>query len=187
MQKPWTQLQDALLAERINQGDSEAFAEAYDRYAPRLHRHLLLRTSDKETAEDLLSKVFLRAWEYVREGKTLRYLQSFLYTVTNNILTDHYRRSAHAPLAVEDVTAYDRPGPDETIPAIDAGYDRAVLEAALGKIRTEFRDVLVMRYIDDLSIGEIARIMQITPNTVYVRNHRALKALREHLDPKYAP
>lgn len=187
MQKPWTSFQDALLAERINRGDADAFAEAYDRYAPRLYRHLLLRTSQKETAEDLLSKVFLRAWEYVRSGKTIQYLQSFLYTVTNNILTDHYRRNAHAPVAVEDITQFDQPIPDKTIPMVDADYDRAALETAIAKLKPEFRDVLVMRYIDDLTITEVSQILEASPNAVYVRTHRALRALREHLDPKYAP
>jgi RNA polymerase sigma-70 factor (ECF subfamily) len=185
MQNPLRQLQDAVLAERINQGDADAFSEAYDRYAQRLYRHLLLRTSQKEIAEDLLSKVFLNAWEYVRGGKTLRYLQSFLYTVTNNVLTDHYRRNATAPIPVEDVTLYDRPDPSETEPMIDATFDRAVVHGALGKLKPIFRDVLVLKYVDELDIPEMAEVLETSPNAIYVRLHRALKALHEVLKHDY--
>ena len=185
MQKPWTQIQDALLAEHINRGDVDAFSEAYDRYAPRLYRHLLLRTSQKEIAEDLLSKLFLQVWEYVRSGKTLRYLQSFLYTVANNVLTDHYRRSAKAPIPVEDITLYDRPGEDETVPMIDATFDRETMKGALSKLKPEFRDVLVMRYVDDMDIPQMAKLLDATPNAIYVRVHRALKSLRVVMDKDY--
>jgi len=187
MEKPWSKLHDALLAERVNRGDVEAFAEAYDRFAPRLFRHLLLRTNQKETAEDLLSQTFLRAWEYVRAGNALTYLQSFLYTVANNALTDHYRRDAHSPIPVEDITIFDRPDSDRTLPTIDASFDRAVIEAALAKLPNEYRDVLVMRFIDELEIKEIAQMTGGTPNAIYVRTHRALRALREHIDPRHAP
>jgi RNA polymerase sigma-70 factor (ECF subfamily) len=183
VQKPWDKIQEVLLTERINRGDVDAFTEAYDRYAPKLYRHLALRTSQKEIAEDLLSKLFLQVWEYVRSGKTLRYLQSFLYTAANNALTDHYRRNAKAPIAVEDITLYDRPGEDETVPMIDAGFDRETIRGALGKLRPEFRDVLVMRYIDDMDISRMATLLDVSSNAIYVRVHRALKALRDVMKP----
>jgi RNA polymerase sigma-70 factor (ECF subfamily) len=185
MQNPLVKIQDALLAERINQGDSDAFAELYDRYAPKLHRHLMLRTSMKEVAEDLLSKVFLNVWEYVRSGKTLKYVQSFLYTVTNNVLTDHYRRNATAPILVEDVTEYDRPDPNETIPIVDGVLDRTQIHDALDKIKPVFRDVLIMKYVDELDIPEMAALLEVTPNALYVRLHRALKELKEVLQDRY--
>ncbi len=185
MQKPWTTIQDAILCERINQGDADAFGEAYDRYAPRLYRHLRLRTSSHEIAEDLLSKVFLQVWEYVRGGKTLRYLQSFLYTVTHNALTDHYRRAAHAAVPVADMTEFDQPAPDATVPMIDASFDRAVLEQGLEKLKREYRDVLVMRYVDDMEIPEMTKVLEVSANALYIRMHRALRALREVLIEKH--
>jgi len=185
MANPWTKLTDSLLAQRIAQGDHEAFGAAYDRYAPMILRHLLYRAPNKETAEDLLSKTFLRCWEYVRSGKKITYLKQFLYTTAQNALTDHYRRKSTADIPSDDLTAYDRPDERDTATVmLDREYDKIALANALAKIRPEFRDVLVMRYIDELEIAEVAKTLEVTPNAVYVRIHRALKSLKEVLTEK---
>jgi len=187
MHNPLIKLQELILCERINSGDAEAFAEVYDRYAPRLLRHLLLRTSQKEIAEDILSKVFLHVWEYVRAGKELRSLQSFLYTVTNNALVDHYRRTAKGPIIVEDITAFDKPMDSKTIPLVDASINKVIVQSALAKLKPEYRDVLVLKYIDELDVSEIAELLATTPNAVYIRVFRAIKLLKDLLQEKYEP
>lgn len=180
MVNPWTKLTDALLAQRVQRGDPEAFAAAYDRYAPMILRHLSYRAPNKETAEDLLSKTFLKCWEYVRSGKKIVYLKQFLYTTAQNALTDHYRRKSTADIPTDDFTAYDRPDEhDHTTVMLDRDFDKVALAESLAKIRPEFRDVLVMRYIDELEINEVAKTLKVSPNAVYVRLHRALKSLKE--------
>lgn len=180
-------MSDALLSEKVMRGDAEAFAAVYDRYAPALFRHLSYRTPNKETAEDLLSKTFLRVWEYVRSGKKIVYLKQFLYTTAQNALVDYYRRKNSSDILAEDMTEYDRPDEnDRTVLMLDRDFDKARLAEALAKIKPEFRDVLVMRFIDELEIHEVASALEITPNAVYVRVHRALKALKEVImkDPR---
>jgi RNA polymerase sigma-70 factor, ECF subfamily len=187
MQNPWTRLSDALLAEKVTRGDADAFSEVYDRYAPAILRHLSYRTPNKETAEDLLSKTFLRAWEYVRGGKKITYLKQFLYATAQNALVDYYRRKNSSDILSEDMTEYDRPDEnDRTVIMLDRDFDKARITEALAKIKPEFRDVLVMRFIDELEIKEVANALEITPNAVYVRVHRALKALKEVMinDPR---
>ncbi len=185
MANAWTKLTDALLAERIQKGDPEAFSAAYDRYAPALLRHLSYRAPNKETAEDLLSKTFLKCWEYVHSGKKITYLKQFLYTTAQNALTDHYRRKSTADIPSDDLTAYDRPDEhDRATVLLDREFDKIALAEALAKIRPEFRDVLVMRYLDELEINEVAKTLEVTPNAVYVRLHRALKSLKTVLTEK---
>jgi RNA polymerase sigma-70 factor, ECF subfamily len=185
MANPWTKLTDALLAKRIEQGNPEAFSAAYDRYAPMILRHLSYRAPDKETAEDLLSKTFLKCWEYVKSGKKITYLKQFLYTTAQNALTDHYRRKSTADLPTEDMTTYDRPDErDRATVLMDKDFDKVALAEALSKIRPEFRDVLIMRFLDELEINEVAKALNTTPNAVYVRVHRALKSLKEVLIEK---
>jgi RNA polymerase sigma-70 factor (ECF subfamily) len=185
MANPWTKLTDSLLAERVQRGDDKAFAEVYERYAPVILRHLSYRTPNKETAEDLLSKTFLKCWEYVRSGKKITYLKQFLYTTAQNALTDHYRRKSTADIPSDDLTAYDRPDEhDRATVMLDREFDKVALAEALAKIRPEFRDVLVMRYIDELEIDEVAKTLDVTPNAIYVRIHRALKSLKEVLIEK---
>ncbi len=185
MVNPWIQVTDALLAERVMRGDEGAFAAVYDRYAPALLRHLSYRTPSKEIAEDLISKTFLKVWEYVKSGKKITYLKQFLYTTAQNALTDFYRRKNSADVITDDLTAYDRPDEnDRTTIMLDREFDKVALAEALAKIKPEFRDILVMRFIDELEINEVAKHINTTPNAVYVRIHRALKSLKEVLVEK---
>jgi RNA polymerase sigma-70 factor, ECF subfamily len=180
MLNPWVQLTDALLAEKVMSGDIDAFGAVYDRYASALLRHLSYRTPNREIAEDLLSKTFLKVWEYVRSGKKISYLRQFLYTTATNALTDFYRRKDSSDVLSEDMTDYDRPDEnDRTTVMLDGEYDRLALDRALSKIKPEFRDVLVMRYIDELEMKEAAAALGVSANAVYVRTHRALKALKK--------
>jgi RNA polymerase sigma-70 factor, ECF subfamily len=187
MMNPWVQLTDSLLAEKIMAGDAAAYGAVYDRYAPALLRHLMYRTPNRETAEDLLSKTFLKVWEYVRSGKKIKYLRQFLYTSAQNALTDFYRRKDYSDVLADDLTDYDRPDENErTIVMLDRDFDRATLDEALAKIKPAFRDILVMRYIDELEIEEAAVALSVTSNAVYVRTHRALKALKEVLENDFS-
>lgn len=185
MQNPWIKLTDALLAERVMHGDVDAFAAVYDRYAPMLLRHLSYRAPNKEIAEDLLSKTFLKSWEYVKSGKKITYLKQFLYTTAQNALTDYYRRKENNDIVSDDMTLFDRPDEaDAATVMIDHDFDKVFLAEALAKIKPEFRDVLVMRYIDELEIDELAKTLDTTPNAIYVRIHRALKSLKQILIEK---
>ena len=180
MTNPWNQVTDALLAQKVNRGNVDAFSAVYDKYAPLLLRHLSYRTPNKEIAEDILSKTFLRTWEYICSGKKITYLKQFLYTTAQNCLADHYRKKENSDVITDDLEAYDRPD-ERDIAAIrlDRTFNRMELDKALAGVKPEFRDVLVMRYFDELEIHEIAKISQSTPNAVYVRLHRALKSLKE--------
>lgn len=182
MVNPWIQLTDALLADKVSRGDVDAFAAVYDRYSPALLRHLLYRTPSREVAEDLLSKTFLKTWEYVHSGKKITYLKQFLYATAQNALVDHYRRKDANDVVSDDMEEYDRPDErDHAAVFVDRELDKTELDSHLSKIKPEFRDILVMKYIDELEIKEIAKMINATPNAIYVRVHRALKALKEQI------
>lgn len=182
MLNPWSKLTDAFLAQKAMSGDPKAFSAVYDRYSPLIYRHLLYRTPNKETAEDLLSRTFLKCWEYIKSGKKIVYLKQFLYTTAQNSLTDFYRRKNSSDVLSDDLTEYDRPDDADRAPVmLDREFDRERIQSALAKVKPEFRDVLVMRYLDELEIAEIAQTLDSTPNAVYVRIHRALKSLKQTL------
>lgn len=172
-------LKEAILLSRLKRGDQTAFAETYDLFAPRLYRHVLYRTSAPEVAEDIMSETFLRAWQVVRErAEEIRSLKAFLYRIAGNLVIDHYRRQARAPTALteemEKTLVHDARIPETA--DLSLGRDR--LAAALGRLRAETRALLVMRYIDDLPIEEIARQVGKERNAVYVALHRAVKELQ---------
>ena len=169
------------LIERSLGGDGAAFGELYDRYHASIYRFILLRTGHKEEAEDLAHQVFLSAWEhmsgYVDKGYPFG---SWLYRIARNRVVDHYR-------VKRDTTALDAPETAELAGAADleSDADRALVmervERALRTLAPDHQEVIILRFVEELSLREAATAMERSEGAVKLLQHRAIKALRDKL------
>ncbi len=172
-------LKEALLLRRIQSGDETAFIETYDVFGPKIYRHALFRTSSPETADDIMSETFVRAWQSVRvKAEEIQHLKAFLYRIADNLIIDHYRRNARAAVAISDEIEETLRAPGDPHEEMDRLLKSERLGQALSRLRPEVRDLLVMRYIDDLPIEHIAELTGKKKNAVYVALHRAVKELK---------
>lgn len=168
-----------MLLARLKAGDEAAFSETFELFSRKIYRHVLFRTSSPETAEDIMSETFIRAWEVVRErAKEIRNLRAFLYRIAGNLVIDHYRKDAKAAVPMTEEMEEVLAGGSDPGAETEAILDRERLRAALGRLEADARDLLVMRYLDDLSIPEISHLTGKKPNAVYVALHRAVKRLQ---------
>jgi len=173
-------IKEALLLARIRSGDEAAFVEAYGLFAPKIYRHALYRTSSTPTAEDIMSETFVRAWEVVREKATeIRHLKAFLYRIADNLIIDHYRKNARAALPISESIEETLASGEDPHEELDKKLASQDLAALLQKLKPETRDLLVMRYVDDLPIEHIAERTGKKKNAVYVALHRAIKDLKQ--------
>jgi len=166
--------------------DKDLFADVYDNYVVRIFRFLYLKTSSKEVAEDLTSEVFLKSWRYLRknekkEGFKLDKIGSFLYKIARNILIDFYR----AKRETVEINAEIR----EKLPDLsqDIISDLAVkqeveeLMAVLSEMRDEYKEAIILRYVEELSIPEVAEVMEKNEGATRVLLHRAVKSLEKSM------
>jgi RNA polymerase sigma-70 factor (ECF subfamily) len=173
-------LKEAQWLSRIQTGDDSAFTEVYQDYAPRIWKHVYYRTNNRESADDIMSETFLRTWEFVRvRSHEVEHLRAFIYRVANNLVVDHYRSRSRAAIQMDEEM-------ERTL-----GYDAEIdiqaeerlqadnMRRALLQLQAEARDLLVMRFIDELTIEEIADALGKNRNAVYVSIHRAVKKLKE--------
>ncbi len=179
-------MQDASdsLIERIRQGEREALGEMYDTFAPSLYRYISFRIAHKEDREDTLSSVFLRVFESIAHGKEITNIKAFLYQSTRNAIIDYYRKTRSSSIAVEwNEELLQREQPRESLlqpdHLIDTVIQNNIIAKELGNLKEEYRELLALRYIEDLEIDEIAAIMQKSRIAVRVTLHRALKALKK--------
>jgi RNA polymerase sigma-70 factor (ECF subfamily) len=161
-------------------GDAAAFAALYDHFAPRVRRYLRHETADPDHVEDLVQQVFLKMIEALpRYRCTGAPFGAWVFRVARNLVIDE-RRTRHptAPLevAVERTAASD----DPATAAIRAD-ERDRLLAAIDTLPADQRDVLVWRFLAELSPGEVAILMHRSPEAVRALQHRALLALRGRL------
>ena len=160
---------------------TEYFIQAYDDLSDAIFRHCLFRLSDRERALDATQETFMRVWKYISEGNRIENIKAFLYRVANNIIIDEYRKKRPQSLDLLQDEGFDPvgEGKEEIIEAADAGI---VIEH-ITRLPDHYRDVIVMRYIDGLSVKEIALIIGESENNVSVRISRGLNKVRSLLLP----
>lgn len=168
---------------RLNSFDSEVFIEIYRFYVDRIYRYLYFRVKNKEDAEDMTSDVFMRTWEYVyKKQNTITYLNAFLFQAARNLITDYYRKSKDES-ALEEDNALDLL--DETQQNLGLKFDQekkySEIEKSLSLLKEEYRDVILLYYIENFSCSEISKIMNRSKGAVRILLHRAMKELRKNI------
>jgi RNA polymerase sigma-70 factor (ECF subfamily) len=158
------------------QPQHEEFLKAYDAYNDAIFRHCYFRVYDREKAKEMTQDVFMKTWEYLAKGKEVDNLRAFLYKVANNMVIDHSRKKKESSLdsLMDEGFEPVGDGAAETTLAAEAGQMIALLD----KLDEKYRDVVRMRFLDDLSPKEIAHALDETENVVSVRIHRGIAQLR---------
>ncbi len=157
--------------------DGSAFGELYDFYLPRIYGFVFRRVQERTVAEDLTSLTFERALEAVRRSDFRN--ESFggwLYRVASNAVVDHVRQNGRL-LALEDPEGTGEPI-DAATDAFATALDRDEVRQALVRLPARHREVLVLRFYDDLDPEQLAELLGCSREALAVRLHRALRALR---------
>lgn len=157
----------------------QEFLAAYDLYADAIFRHCYFRVFDRERGKDLMQETFMRAWEYLNKGEKVLNMRAFLYRVANNLIIDESRKKKEASLDRLQEEGFD-PGIDET-DKMNSRLEHGRVLNTLKDLDDNYRNILVMRYMNDLSPSEIAEVTGESANTVSVRIYRGLKQLRSKL------
>ena len=165
--------------------DPEAYSKIYDLYVDKIYRFVFFKVNSKEDAQDLTSEVFLKTWQYIISGKDINNLNAYLYKVARNLVIDHYRKSVQKDVSLD---ALDQSGENLQIDVKSAIQSQEILEDKiqmekiqdkLQDLKNEYREIIILRYVDGLSITEIAEIVEKKKGAVRVILYRAINALRE--------
>lgn len=163
-----------LLVIRCQTGDEKAFAQLLDRFGPRTMRYLEQIVGDD--ADDVQQDVWLDVYRRAGQLATPRSFVSWLFTITRHRAIDFLRRRRRARELLEDVAAeslvYDESADQPDAP------DLSELSHALANLQPLHREVLLLRYQDDLSYEEIAAVVGCSVGTVKSRLHHAKRRLQ---------
>lgn len=177
-----SKLQEKLLLLKIKQRDPDAFAKVYDLYVDSIYRFIYFKVPRRQDAEDLTSEAFLKIWQYLTETEeTIRNLQGLIYRFAKNLVVDFYRSKTRDELLEDEavLVKVEDARQQNFLVQLEARATVESLEPILRRIKDEYREVLMLRYIEELSIGEIADILEKSKGSVRVLIHRALKVVRE--------
>jgi RNA polymerase sigma-70 factor (ECF subfamily) len=153
--------------------------ELYDRALPQVYGYLTSRVNDVAVAEDLTGETFLAAVRAVQDNKVADLTIAWLVTVARNKLVDHWRR-----LAREERSLRLASDPDDDVvdDGMDANFDRMRTREVLAELGAHHRAALTLRYLDGLSVPEVARHLDRTVHATEALLVRARHAFRARYD-----
>jgi RNA polymerase sigma-70 factor (ECF subfamily) len=164
---------DEELLQRANGGDPDAFETLYRRYRDWVHRLAWRYTGNEQDALDVLQETFIYLLQKLPHLHLTASMTTFLYPVVKHLSLN--LRRGRRPETDEEILL--------AIPAPAAQSEpRAELAAALAVLSEEQREAVLMRFLDDMSLDEIAVALDVPTGTIKSRLHRALETLR--LDPR---
>lgn len=169
------------LIREAQDGDHSSFGKLYDHYISPIYRFVMVKVNHKPDAEDLTHEVFLSAWQNLKGYKFQGFpFSSWLYQIARNKVIDHYRtKKNHSSIDEVDENLF------EIVGALEGGLDKSIaletVKEAIASLSPDQQDVIVMKFIEDLSNEEIAAALKKSDGAVRLLQHRAVNNLKAKL------
>lgn len=173
------QVSDEALAEKARAGDLRAFGDLVRRHQNGVFRFVSRMIGSRDEAMDLTQDSFLKAWQALPGWRPEARFRTWLFRIARNASVDVLRRRGLAefvPIDLAPEVAGGEPTPEARLETVQS---LGQLEAALRRLPTDQREILLLREIEELSYAEIASVLDLAEGTVKSRIARARAALLE--------
>jgi RNA polymerase sigma-70 factor, ECF subfamily len=176
------------LARALRRRDPEVLDGLIEQYQYRLFRYLLYLSGDREIAEDLFQETWIRVLDRGHQYDSKSRFDAWLFAIARNLVIDLHRRKK--PRSLDALTDADQKSPVDLAlanapSALDLITNREIemsVQESLARLPAIHREVLVLRFQEDMTLEEIATVLGATVSTVKSRLYRGLQALRELLE-----
>lgn len=172
---------EKILINQIKKGDEQAFAQFYNTYQPKLYRFIYFKVSDQERAQELTDEVFMKVFYYLKDNQSdeVDNFQAFIFKTARNLVIDFYRtRKNDVSLEAIPEIAF----PEDASKKIDEKLDMEKLVQALNHLPQNYKEIIVLRFIDELSFEEISQSTGKSLGNCRMLAHRGIKKLKEIID-----
>lgn len=161
--------------------DQDAYELFYKRIYPELRQFLRARLNSQETAEDLAHEALIEVWRAIFVKKEeVRSLRGLLYTVAKHNLFHYYRKHAQEPIYIDEYFE-NTVSSESFLSCMEVSADMEMVRDALNKLSKDYKEVIVLRYLNEFEYQEIAALMGKSQGAIRVLLHRALRELRKQL------
>jgi len=160
------------------------FTKIYDQHIDKIYRFIFLKVGSAETAEDLTAQVFTRGWKKFKSGEKIKNESAYLFQIARTQLANFYRQEAkYKIVSVSAIDIEDSAHTPEEEQKVKGEIKE--MQDLLGELKEQYQDILILRYIDDYSISDIALMLNKSEGAVRVMLHRALGDLRKKIKKEY--
>jgi len=168
---------------RASQGDNDAFGKLYERYVERIFNYVYYRTGNQHDAEDLTARVFQRAMNHIRNYTDRGVpFSAWLYRIAHNLVANWHRdRSRKQEVPIDDLPILPSKGDHPEKNLVRSQEEDALLRM-IRKLPPERQNLLILKFVENLSNAEIGAIMNRSEGAIKSLYHRTLLALRDQLE-----
>jgi RNA polymerase sigma-70 factor, ECF subfamily len=172
---------DSVYVAECKKGDTQAFGILYDRYIEKIYRFIYYKTFVQETAEDLTSDVFKKAFEKIHSFNEVKgTFSAWIYRIARNAVIDYYRTQKRT-VPIED--AFDLGEEDDTIKDHDTSLMMKRVREFMKALSPRQREIITLRLWEERSYKEIADLIGGSEDSAKMAFSRAMKELREKCGP----
>jgi RNA polymerase sigma-70 factor (ECF subfamily) len=166
-----------------SQGDRDAFGQLYERYVDRIFNYVYYRTGNTHDAEDLTARVFQRAMNHIQKYTDRGVpFSAWLYRIAHNLVANWHRdRSRKQEIPLDDLPILPTKG-DHPEKNLVRSQEQDSLLRMIRKLPAERQNLLILKFVEDMSNAEIGAIMGRSEGAVKSLYHRTLLALRDQLE-----
>jgi RNA polymerase sigma-70 factor, ECF subfamily len=183
---------EAIIKKRIKQvikGDQDAFAEIIEIYKNSIYQLCFRMLGNRHEAEDMAQEAFIRAYVNINSFNQELKFSTWLFRIATNLCIDRIRKkkpdyyldaevSGTDGLTMYSQLASDSPLPEKELESLEL---QETVQKEIMKLPEKYRSVIVLKYIEELSLNEISEILDMPLGTVKTRIHRGREALRQQL------
>ena len=172
-------MEDVFLVKRATKGDRQAFEKLMDIYFDRLCREAYIRCKYEEDVKEIVQETIYKAYRNIRSLKEPQYFKTWLSRILINVANDYLRNKGMVDLELDE-TSYVKEVVIED--KIEIKID---LYNAIDELEDKYKDAVILRYIDDLKIEDISKILDRPVNTIKTHLRKALKDMKKMLKEGY--
>lgn len=158
-------------------GDKESFGKIYQMFYKRIYRFCAINLYQQEIAQDICQETFVKAWRSIdsfqfKQGGSF---QAFLFRIARNLIIDFSRKKKNVSLEnYQEIEQH-----DDIEERIDQASEEEHLHKVLDKLDSDEKQLIVLRYFEDLSFSELSQVVNIKEGALRVKVHRILKKIKE--------
>ena len=178
---------EAALARALMAGETDAFEQFVEYFRSKVFHYSWLVCGQRDDAEEVAQETLLRVFESLEQLREPEHVRAWVFRIAKNACLMQRRKSVFAPtheISTDELLPSDEPSGSELPPDREylRGELRAVLDRIIAELPPNYRSVMVLREIEELSTEETAEILDVTPDVVKTRLYRARTAMRQRLD-----
>jgi len=164
--------------------EQQKFGKIYDHYVESIYRFIFIKVNSQAIAEDLTSEVFLKSWQAFqhKEKPRIKNPRAFLYVTARHLVIDFYRtKKQKQTVSIEDSREIEDIG-ERLEEKESIRSDVALIYDRLKGLNQDYQNVIILRFVEDLSIKEISEILDKSRGATRVLLHRAMGQLKEQMN-----